>query len=1241
MNKISEFDTNYTLLYKNAFQLTEPAKYIFLREDGSYESSFSFLESKIKTGSIIDIWNQLRNYTKNITLGDFCYIYVFISKKLKLKNEEVLKNINVLISWFNEESTNEAFENNEKYVSYETYTSLEEPYFFWLKEYNLEKKQDTKTYINIIEVQRRLEATDPVEITNLEIESSSFEYETKYDDIIPNIYDGISIFNDMGTNIYIPYIQWNDPNGMKYYKVYENDDMKNYDLILRGQYRKENTMYFMVMVADPNETLTTKTYTLCSYYIEKNIFKVNVPLNRKKIVLDRISKILPKLSLSKEKQFNLKGKFIIPKFKFDIASLHFLLMNDDIQGYDLNSILSTYLYIDESKSSVVNRDKISIRYKTIEPPEEEELEGEEQDTVNPSSASLSIREGEEEFSIMKVKSKEILDQFLKIFARLITIYEEYREVTIESINDAIPEEEFEEEEKQKKRDTKLDALIEGAPDVFTRGKLGYARKCNCNKQPILVDDIEAKDWKNKTFMKGTSDFYRQIGEFPPKSKDQKFKFVCPDDEFPYPALIVNTEESNKDIYPYIPCCAADDNIKNPKSSYNNYGKTPEELKEGNVSKGYKIKTLKVLDYKERGNIPKPIQDLLLSAYPDELFEFERFGVGRSPNSLLHCILTAKQSDFYDYMSMNQQQKEDYCKLLRKQIPSRLKDMSIFKQELFDMNEDEIKKILNDDERFLDPALFYRGLEEIFDVNIFVVSPGSETIDEPYFELPRHKLLHIRSYRPERMTIIIMKHMGGQSEDLKYPQCELIVNSGTPMTNATITEKKQRGRPKKSELVDKKLEFLFGMEITELLYKSFEYSLKNFVFNFRPQDIEDKKIETRLQPYSKIRWDDIFEEPMNFVYQTIDSYGKVRAFTLKFGKLHMTVFVPPTQPLNLPNKPQIYYSDKDVIVSIFGKPKKETKEGLWYSIIDFDYGFFVPCDTGVDNKIPPSPVQIDFAREMYRKPNPIDHYRNMQKYSKILIDLIIWGLRSNGILNLKDFNKQFDKFVEIDERVKSDEYPKVVYRKLPDNSNFSYLASLWPTYFTSKNKVRMNSKFYEKMKTYLKRYYTESDGLSLPPNPYLNDVYKYEWDFTSYPFTRMLMGEAHFESWNHYYKNKKNTGNTIYEYINSEIILSSNEPILFKDEKTGKIYIVQNVLGREKERSLFLAKYWKDYKYNFGYTAPVLKGKDLDLPFAVYKISYDFKLQFEYVQNTEEINVDDYLQILMFGPNYYAALLPVV
>lgn len=1250
MSKISEFDTNYTLLYKNAFQLTEPAKYVLLHEDGSYSSAFTFIEQKIKKESSIKIWEELRTLTENISLGDFCYMYFYVSKKNKIHHDEILNNVNLVIDHFNEDSSTEAYENNQKYVNYDTITQLEEPYRFWYREYNKEKDKDRKIYINIIEIQTRLESTDVVEIKNLEIESSSFEYETIYDSQIPTIFDGISIFNDMGTNIYIPYIQWNDPSDKKYYKVFESDEMKNYDMILRNQFRKMNTLYFLVMVGEPNETLTTKTYTICSYYLDKNVFKVNVPLNRKTIVLDRIKKMLNKLKLNKERQFNLRGKFNIPSFIMDTATLHFLLMNDDIPGYGLNSILSTYLYIDEGKSSVVNRDRISIRYKTIEPPEEDDLE-EDSEFTNPSSATLSITEGENEFNIMKVKSRDILDKFLKIFTRLLSIYEEYKESALETIADAVsPEEEYE-EGKKKKREKKLDALVEVAGEVFTRGENGYSRKCNCNRQPIIVDDSvnelgnsEIDDWKNKTFYQGKDEYYRQVGQFPPtaKDKDVMFKFVCPDDDYPYPGLISNAGEFNSDKYPYVPCCAADDNIKNPNSLYNNYDKKPEELREVGA-KGYKIKTLKVLEYREKGGIPKPIQDLLASVNPDDKFEFERFGVGRSPNSILHCILNAKQSEYYDYMSLTMPKKEEYCRKIRRQILTRFQDMSIFKQELFDMNDQEIRNMIHDDTLFLDPALFYRGLEEMFDVNIFVFSPGNETVQEPFFEIPRHKLVHIRPYRPERLSIIIIKHMGGSSEDLKYPQCELIVNSGSSILDAQQSVKRGKGRPTKSDLPSKKTEFLFTESMTEVLYNSLLYSSKNFVFNFRPQDIEEKVVETRLQPYSKIKWDDIFENPLNLEYQTVDSYGKVRALTFKIGEedVRVTVFIPPTQPLDLPSKPQIYYSSKNIIEKIFGKYKKETKDGLWYSVIDFEYGFFVPCNTDSKDKIPPSPVQIDFAKEMNRKPNPVEHYRNIKKYSKILIDLIIWGLRSNGILNLKDFNKKFESYMEIKESVKSNILPKKIYRKIPDKGNFSTLHAWWPEYFSLHNKVQLNKSLYERLKVYLKRYYVETDGLSLPANPYLNNVYEYEWDFVAHPFTRILIDESHFEAWNLYYKSKKNGGNIINIHINQDILIGSNDPVLFKDEKTGKIYILQNVLGRERERALFLTKHWRDYKFNFGYNCPVLKGKDLDIPYAIYKISNDSKLEFDSIQSSVVGIVDDYLQILTFGPNYYVAMLPLL
>jgi hypothetical protein len=67
---------------------------------------------------------------------------------------------------------------------------------------------------------------------------------------------------------------------------------------------------------------------------------------------------------------------------------------------------------------IINRDFISLRYKTIEPPDEDEFEIEETENEISSSAMLSLREDDIEVDIVKVKSREILDQFKKIFEKL-------------------------------------------------------------------------------------------------------------------------------------------------------------------------------------------------------------------------------------------------------------------------------------------------------------------------------------------------------------------------------------------------------------------------------------------------------------------------------------------------------------------------------------------------------------------------------------------------------------------------------------------------------------------------------------------------------------------------------------------------------------------------------------------------------------------------------------------------------
>jgi hypothetical protein len=70
-----------------------------------------------------------------------------------------------------------------------------------------------------------------------------------------------------------------------------------------------------------------------------------------------------------------------------------------------------------------------------------------------------------------------------------------------------------------------------------------------------------------------------------------------------------------------------------------------------------------------------------------------------------------------------------------------------------------------------------------------------------------------------------------------------------------------------------------------------------------------------------------------------------------------MFIPPTQPFNVPTTKEIYKTTNNVVVTVFGEPKKVTKDGLWYSIIDYTYGLFIPCITKSNVTIPEAPMLL--------------------------------------------------------------------------------------------------------------------------------------------------------------------------------------------------------------------------------------------------------------------------------------------
>jgi hypothetical protein len=1265
----SKFDTNFTLKYKYAKKLGVPVKYV-LYKDEKYISLLTFIETRLQEESVVSVLEEVQPFLVNVTFREFIMIYYYIASQYDLDPKDILKSINDLIEQINiaDENTFGSYSrNNEELDRYEA-TELSEDFKQWKKSYIQELAIDKEKLQKILTSQKILEETEPKPFTNPIIEELKLEFKPKLlDGSSINFEDAVGIFNDMIPSINVPYIQYNDSNGKKYYKVYEDINL-NFENIIPsfGDTRKDNHIYFRVSILEDIKDIVDKenakkNYITCKYDFTKNrntLTVRGVPEKHKNIILSRLFETFQNLDLGPYREVDLKGDFTIPNVIFDFPVLHFLVFNDENEDLNLNSVFSSYIFIDETKSSTANRDILNIKFKTLDEEKEDDEDEEKPEEYSayegynvPSSLTLNVSKKENyyNFRLTKVKNYDILKEFLEIFTRLVTIYESYREdVYSQLFLKVLPE--LEELKTnvliQEVGKDKLSNLRKADPDIFQKDSNGYARLCSCERQPLIVDDDEeAEDWSNKTLEDGKK---REIGNFPPRPEDLKVRYVCPDDDYPYPGLIkanVNVEE-----YPYIPCCAK--NYSSKEKLIEDY--YSEQKKSTN--KSYKINTIKVLDWKRDGNIPLPIQNLLASFSADEKYEFGRIGTGRSTNSFIHAVMialgqTTEDSTLYENLE-NYEQREIYCQSIREKLLN-FSDLAIYSQETFDMEPLEIERLLKDQKIFLDPALFYRGIEELYDINIFVFKPEeNDQKREPSIEIPRHKFCHIRQERLERRSVIILKHNGGDSEDLKYPQCELIINTGKikdkEEEEIIKEEKKGRGRPKKEEkeskLIFESPQYDFGEDITRILFNSLEKYNKNYVFDFGENgNIKDLKIQTRLNPFSKVRYEEIFSNPIKIISQGIDNYGKARSFNFKIAQYELTAFVPPTQPLDVPLSKNglIYIAKPKVVETIFGTPKKIIKEGYWYSIIDFEYGMFVPCETGSENLYPETPVHYNQRNDIIE--NPITKYRDMKKYFDIFMDLVIWGLRSNKVLNLKDFDN-IPRYIQI---VKSLDYNilpvNLLDYRLPEKQNFTYLYTIWPNYFTNNNKVKMTQTLYDKVMVYLKRYYIETDGLSLPPPKYLQGIFEYEWDFAQYINSRVIINQEKLDNWRKQRRQGISSEVQIYREIVKESLYKQEEPYLYLDEEKNRLYLIQNVRGGSKNKALFVAQNWNVEKFNLGFNISDNAIADFDnkIETIIYILDSSGKLVPKAQENIT-IQTTKYAQIYYNNATYnYSAMLPLI
>lgn len=280
-----------------------------------------------------------------------------------------------------------------------------------------------------------------------------------------------------------------------------------------------------------------------------------------------------------------------------------------------------------------------------------------------------------------------------------------------------------------------------APEIFVSQ---YPRKCA--HKPTIVDD----DYR-------TADL--QTMDFPTKGEATTRRYVCDKKkEYKYPGLMVNPL-SNKDVFPFVPCCYSKDQSTKEASAYRQYffdDADQDRLQYGRVASRpkHQYSTNKILPPNIIGNLPDVVHKLFVACDIDPHYAYKRLGVSRTPFSALEVVLRAKSM----FEEMTTAATSTYLKRTVDDLKSKPSLVAATLQETSDDTESSYFSIRK----------YVHMLEEAYDCDIFIFDPKTLVV-------PSHVEMYCK-YKPSRRVIFIYEHWGSESDNAQYPQCELVVKS---------------------------------------------------------------------------------------------------------------------------------------------------------------------------------------------------------------------------------------------------------------------------------------------------------------------------------------------------------------------------------------------------------------------------------------------------------------------------------
>jgi len=898
---------------------------------------------------------------------------------------------------------------------------------------------------------------------------------------------------------FVPPLEWGINDDKLIIKILQKEEFANSI--------SDYTDFTIRTISDINSPDFNKIKAVLNYNIINNIPKEQI-ISRFTDILENERDVIGKIE---EKGIN--GVFYFPNQKLNKYIFSDLVLN--------NREFSTYLNIDETVIS--QKPTVYIYFYTEELGEikaylTEKLVDKKDPSIRQKTNfidnSYYVR-----VKVSKAKDTKSIEEFQKILSKMFVIYNSKYDNILEFYERFIPVDEIEINKNTHQSRKVLNVRDKNArnilaPEIFLPNYTSF-----CGKPPIIISNED----EELEISKG-----RQVLTFPKDETEGTIprKYICEYKKFPYPGLRMNTL-NNSDKFKYLPCCF--ENSQEDKPEYRNYY-FGDEIVDTAVEQ-YIITSNKFLKFKQIGRLPKNINKFFELIDEDKNYEYFRIGMNKNKSTFLNCVLYA----------LNLSTDEDENKVIntRKDLAT-INLASSAKQEMFDYSLDDILNKIRNDNEYFNPNYFIHLLELKYNCNIILFKRDDNNIDGT-LSIPRHIKGYFKTNNKFDKCIFIYEHNGIDSDNAKFPQCELICR----WNKAGKKDDLEYGFNYDSVITKNALKIYSSYDEFFILHKQINFI--NFSLN------------------SKI------------LSQTVDFYGKTRLLNIEYKGNKITLFTSPLQPFDVKDNTKFeVYKQSSEIVQDFVKSNNAIKVKVKNNILK--------CKIG-DVKLN-IPLKNSDIKSVSEYSSVINEYNKYKKLARYILQYFYW-LFSNY---LKNNNIEYDDNV-IDNFIKDNiiidtnfKYGNVVKLFIIDNNLFK-----------GNKLVLKNEDSVIRLKYLLKIEMVRDPDkiISYYNRQSIENYYQDISDFDTFSFQIIIHGDDAITKFI-----QSNLQDEIQYKIYDSILKESIYPYFFRNSLVdNSIYLAQNTLSIKQAFKIY--ELWKDKKYNYGFNSQYSE-KSYGFMFYAYK-----------------------------------------